>query len=881
MTRWLFMGLIGIASLLASCSGSSEQKDTCLDVVCFENAFCSEGACSCSEGFVADPAGSCVAADPCSAVTCGDNGSCEAGACVCDSGYQEAEDGPCQDVDECAVGSDDCTDNAVCTNTNGSFDCTCDVGFQGDGVTCTDVDECADGQDACASYADCINTEGGFNCPCVEGHAGDDCTQCADGYQDNDGDGACLENCASPDLVCPANSHCNDGDGAAQCVCDTPEDITTQTSGPVYYLSPDGDDVLNDGSASKPWKTILTSLAKVEPGSTLKLSAGKFRLMSENSGMVNVFLGPEHSGSENAPKVIQGAGAGQTIITGAIPDFETPNQEAWVLVDEVQQIYRSKDPIESYYPPNYFTTFGWQKPNHLWGYDEDDYALIGYKLYDSFSTDNVFFMNENEAPLYVGPGLYLAQDSDVGLLAGHIYVRLSITDPEKHGVVQRDLNPNLRALRIFDRDNTWLLSKGSAYLEFADLSFTAQGKLSLNPQQVASDNPPPTHHWTLRRVHMLLPNFVIHELSHDIQLLHSTFSSGFPPWIYRTDLKYGYGESTLYPPAQALHVGTVEIVSDAHHVSIRWCTIRDSFLGIAVSVAHDVEIGNTLLENVTNDAVLLNEKAYNINVHHNTLRGFAGVSWSSGLLRTPPAVFGTIYIHHNLIELEKIPYVRLPGAEQTLPWNATVADEFLQNRPFGSHGYHAEAWNTYNNTIIINNTLGMTALLLTTEEIETTKYFLNNVVIQQNPTGRIVYGNPTGPRFGKGHGLQIADGNVYWRTPSDELDKEPHYWLLYFYEDGKVDSEGLPKPTVESFETLDVLKSDTLYEMTKLTYSYGFDGRSVFADPQLGEDFRPAAESPAATAQIDLSTEYPGWPHNDSTYIGAYPPAGAPIECSP
>jgi hypothetical protein len=748
--------------------------------------------------------------------------------------------------------------------------------------SCADVDECLTDNGGCgdAMYWSCTNTTGGFTCPCSTGYGGTDCTECSVGYQDYNGDGMCLDNCELANLLCPANSHCDDTSGTAACVCDTPEDITTVTAGPVYYLSPNGDDA-NDGSESNPWKTIMASLVKAEPGSTLKLSAGKFRLMSENSGLVSLFLGPEHSGSENAPKVIQGAGAGQTIITGAIPDFETPNQETWVLVDEVQQIYRSKDPIESYYPPNYFTTFGWQKPNHLWGYDEDDYALIGYKLYDSFSTDNVFFMDDYEAPLYVGPGVYLAQDSDVGLLAGHIYVRLSITDPEKHGVVQRDLNPNLRALRIFDRDNTWLLSKGSEYLEFADLSFTAQGKLSLNHQQVASDNPPPTHHWTLRRVHMLLPNFVIHALSHDIQLLHSTFSSGFPPWTYRTDIKHGYGLSMLYPPAQALHVGTVEIVSNAHHVSIRWCTIRDSFISIAVSEAHDVEIANTLIENVTNDAVLLNEKAYNINVHHNTLRGFAGVSWSSGVLRTPPAVLGTIYIHHNLIELEDIPYVRLPGAEQTLPYGATVADEFFQNRPFGSHGYHPEAWKIYNNTIIMNNKSGMTALMLTTEETETKKYFLNNAVIQQNPAGRIVYGNLLGPRFGKGHGLQIADGNIYWRPPSNDPVTEPDYWLLYFYEDGKVDADGLPNPTVKSFDTLDLLKASPLYDMTELTYSYGFDGRSVFADPLLDADYRPTAESPAAATQIDLSAEYEDWPNADSKYIGAYPPAGAPIECLP
>ena len=41
------------------------------------------------------------------------------------------------DLDECAAELDNCHENAACNNTFGSFECTCYVGFEGDGVNCT------------------------------------------------------------------------------------------------------------------------------------------------------------------------------------------------------------------------------------------------------------------------------------------------------------------------------------------------------------------------------------------------------------------------------------------------------------------------------------------------------------------------------------------------------------------------------------------------------------------------------------------------------------------------------------------------------------------------------------------------------------------------
>lgn len=40
------------------------------------------------------------------------------------------------DIDECELQTDNCHDDALCTNSDGSYTCTCNSGFIGDGMDC-------------------------------------------------------------------------------------------------------------------------------------------------------------------------------------------------------------------------------------------------------------------------------------------------------------------------------------------------------------------------------------------------------------------------------------------------------------------------------------------------------------------------------------------------------------------------------------------------------------------------------------------------------------------------------------------------------------------------------------------------------------------------
>ena len=41
------------------------------------------------------------------------------------------------DFDECATNTSECDNNADCIDTDGSFTCSCRIGYTGDGMTCS------------------------------------------------------------------------------------------------------------------------------------------------------------------------------------------------------------------------------------------------------------------------------------------------------------------------------------------------------------------------------------------------------------------------------------------------------------------------------------------------------------------------------------------------------------------------------------------------------------------------------------------------------------------------------------------------------------------------------------------------------------------------
>uniref|UniRef100_A0A0G4F531 EGF-like domain-containing protein n=1 Tax=Chromera velia CCMP2878 TaxID=1169474 RepID=A0A0G4F531_9ALVE len=87
--------------------------------------------------------------------------------------------GACTDIDECTSNAHTCDAQATCTNSDGSFSCACQLGWQGNGLSCAAT--CGDGWMAGSESCDdgdtqsgdgCSNTcalEEGWNCPVTAG----------------------------------------------------------------------------------------------------------------------------------------------------------------------------------------------------------------------------------------------------------------------------------------------------------------------------------------------------------------------------------------------------------------------------------------------------------------------------------------------------------------------------------------------------------------------------------------------------------------------------------------------------------------------------------------------------------------------------------------
>ncbi|KAH9523894.1 hypothetical protein Btru_047340 [Bulinus truncatus] len=132
--------------------------------------------------------------------------------CFCPQGYKVNKLGQCEDINECITDELNlCTNKNGCTNTNGSYTCTCQTGskLDNDGRTCIACNgetwglECANSC-SCGLGSDHCDPKTG--CVCKTGFTGILCDQD-------------INECQSGTLKCKNKEKCVNTPGSATCVC--------------------------------------------------------------------------------------------------------------------------------------------------------------------------------------------------------------------------------------------------------------------------------------------------------------------------------------------------------------------------------------------------------------------------------------------------------------------------------------------------------------------------------------------------------------------------------------------------------------------------------------------------------------------------------------
>jgi hypothetical protein len=196
---------------LAMC-GTNNSAVTCGAAQQSCQTYANTQACGCAAGYTGQD--SCTDMNECALDidTCNDphhicTNTPGSFTCSCTSGYTVSGNS-CADVNECSAGTHNCAaGSASCSNTAGSFTCSCNAGWSGNGVSCSDQNECVLGSDNCDDHAVCTNTAGSFTCACDSGYtgAGTACTN--------------LNECALATHNCHANASCTDTSGSFTCAC--------------------------------------------------------------------------------------------------------------------------------------------------------------------------------------------------------------------------------------------------------------------------------------------------------------------------------------------------------------------------------------------------------------------------------------------------------------------------------------------------------------------------------------------------------------------------------------------------------------------------------------------------------------------------------------
>ncbi|CAH1788959.1 unnamed protein product [Owenia fusiformis] len=341
--------------------------------------------CACEEGFSLNADEKSCQRDAASLGPCHDVGlTCAYGCrntssppvCFCKNGYNLTDAENCTNINECELGIDGCS--GVCTDMDGSFQCSCGAGFQlgNDQKSCQGCDSTHWGID-CANLCECGSRARQCNASigctdCVPGWGGENCeedidecaniTICGDNAQciNNNGSYACLCNAGfqqEGDIVkcvdinecvslqpCDPNADCTNAQGSFDCTCKSGYDgngteceninecsngtcgnnaVCTDTPGSYICSCETGYAKINETCLETTTITVTTNEPTTNMMSTANVTSGATSRSSANATSVTTSASSDVT---TAQKTAQNATA--TVTDGSSTSTPTTDQES-------------------------------------------------------------------------------------------------------------------------------------------------------------------------------------------------------------------------------------------------------------------------------------------------------------------------------------------------------------------------------------------------------------------------------------------------------------------------------------------------------------------------------------------------------------------------
>ncbi|XP_030591496.1 adhesion G protein-coupled receptor E1-like [Archocentrus centrarchus] len=304
----------------------------CSNTIGSYSCICVEGFGVNGSALLATVTNGCEDIDECLDGICGKYGTCQNNigsfACKCDRGFDADYSAPtvCQDVNEC-LNTTICGPYSICTNLPGNYSCSCQLGFaptnrtQAPNATniCIDIDECTEPVcstcvDICGPNCNCSNSIGSYFCTCFPGYRINN----PDFIASYDNPCRDIDECTETPGICGALTICTNVPGTFYCSC--PDGFfpstgiiewklgvtycqsleTTLNKIPVKegqtkeraFLSNMQDDLLNHTDAFLPEATVANSFAASMDVSGVGPRAVTSKVSSEGDGETgSVILG--------------------------------------------------------------------------------------------------------------------------------------------------------------------------------------------------------------------------------------------------------------------------------------------------------------------------------------------------------------------------------------------------------------------------------------------------------------------------------------------------------------------------------------------------------------------------------------------------------------